>query len=176
MARTPQVPDESVAAAVELREAAKTITEYRRAITAILIAHENNNFTAEEIGNILGVSRATVFADLSIIRNLDDSNPILISPGSGGRHNSYLTTDQEDLFLKNWEQEAKDGHILSIPKLHTSFNELIGTEVSKTTVYRMLHRHGWRKIQPDTKHPKGDPVAQEDFKKNSRFIWVKLVD
>lgn len=25
--------------------------------------------------------------------------------------------------------------------------------------------HGWRKVQPDTKHPKSDPVAQEEFKK-----------
>ncbi|MBU1568309.1 MAG: winged helix-turn-helix domain-containing protein [Proteobacteria bacterium] len=29
---------------------------------------------------------------------------------------------------------------------------------------RLLARHGWRKVQPDTKHPKSDPVAQEDFK------------
>ena len=63
MARTPQVPDESVAAAVELREAAKTIAEYRRAVAAIMFAHENNKFSAEEIGDILGVSRATIFAE-----------------------------------------------------------------------------------------------------------------
>ena len=176
MARTPQAPDESVAAAVELREAAKTIAEYRRAVAAIMFAHENNKFSAEEIGDILGVSRATIFADLSSIRNLDNSNTVIASPGSGGRHNSYLSHDQEALFLSNWDEEAKNGHILSIPKLHDSFNKLIGSNVSKTTVYRMLHRHGWRKIQPDTKHPKVDPIAQEEFKKNSRFIWGKLAD
>lgn len=134
MARTPQVPDESVAAAVELREAAKSIPDYRRAIATLLFAHENNNLTAEEIANLFGVSRATIFANLSIIRNLDNSSPVSLLTGSGGRHNSYLSHEQEALFLKNWGQKSKDGLILSIPILHASFNELISDEVSKTTV------------------------------------------
>lgn len=174
MARTPQVPVESVEKAVELRDGAQTIAEFRRAIATLLYAHKSNNFTAEEISNILGVSRATLFTDLSKVKSSAESSTQSKSPGSGGRHNSYLTIDQESLFLSTWEKEVINGHILSIPKLHGSFNELIGAEVSKTTVYRMLHRHGWRKIQPDTKHPKADPIAQEDFKKNSPYIWAKL--
>lgn len=29
----------------------------------------------------------------------------------------------------------------------------------------MLARHGWRKIAPDTTHPKGDLLVREDWKK-----------
>ena len=35
-----------------------------------------------------------------------------------------------------------------------------------------LERHGWRKIAPDTRHPKSDPRVQEEWKKNSRKIWL----
>lgn len=38
-------------------------------------------------------------------------------------------------------------------------------------VYRLLARRGWRKVAPDTKHPKSDPLAQEDWKKNCRKNW-----
>jgi len=36
--------------------------------------------------------------------------------------------------------------------------------------YRLLARHGWRKIQPGTKHPKSDPVLQGELKKISEEV------
>ncbi|MDR0250284.1 MAG: winged helix-turn-helix domain-containing protein [Burkholderiales bacterium] len=36
-----------------------------------------------------------------------------------------------------------------------------------SSVYNLLHRHGWRKLAPDKRHPKSDPQAQEEWKKNS---------
>ncbi len=37
----------------------------------------------------------------------------------------------------------------------------------------LLARHGWRKIAPDTTHPKGDLLVREDWKKNSPGCRVK---
>ena len=34
-------------------------------------------------------------------------------------------------------------------------------------MYRLLARHGWRKVAPDTRHPKSDLAVQEEWKKNS---------
>ncbi|WP_173055684.1 winged helix-turn-helix domain-containing protein [Candidatus Nitrotoga sp. AM1P] len=28
-----------------------------------------------------------------------------------------------------------------------------------------MHRHNWRKLAPDKRHPQGNPVAQADWKK-----------
>jgi len=36
--------------------------------------------------------------------------------------------------------------------------------------YRLLARHGWRKNQPGTKHPKSDPVLQDELKKISEEV------
>ena len=38
-------------------------------------------------------------------------------------------------------------------------------------VYRLLARHGWRKVAPDTRHPKSDPLTQELWKKNCPMFW-----
>jgi hypothetical protein len=37
--------------------------------------------------------------------------------------------------------------------------------VSLAYVYRLLHRHGWRKLGPRPRHPKAQPAVQERFKK-----------
>jgi transposase len=47
----------------------------------------------------------------------------------------------------------------------------LGRPVAASVVYRMLARHGWRKVAPDTRHPKSDPLAQEEWKKNSPKRW-----
>ena len=44
----------------------------------------------------------------------------------------------------------------------------LGTKVSKDYAYDLLHRHGWRKIEPEPRHPKSDSETQEEFKKTSR--------
>jgi 5-formyltetrahydrofolate cyclo-ligase len=42
----------------------------------------------------------------------------------------------------------------------------IGHEVDDSTIYRLLNRHGWRKLMPRPRHPQADLQAQTQFKKN----------
>src|SRR4030042_86863 len=49
--------------------------------------------------------------------------------------------------------------------------EKLGRSIPMSTTYRLLARHGWRKVQPDTKHPKSKPVIQEEFKKTPPGLW-----
>ncbi|MDR1084263.1 MAG: winged helix-turn-helix domain-containing protein [Deltaproteobacteria bacterium] len=62
-----------------------------------------------------------------------------------------------------------------MPDLCDEFNSFVGIIVHKSTFCRMLARHGWRKIKPDTRHPHSDSVTKEEFKKkHSKFKWIKL--
>ena len=45
--------------------------------------------------------------------------------------------------------------------------------IAASVVCKLLARHGWRKVAPDTRHPQNDPKVQEDWKKNSRGSWAK---
>ncbi|WP_235179993.1 winged helix-turn-helix domain-containing protein [Acidithiobacillus thiooxidans] len=37
-----------------------------------------------------------------------------------------------------------------------------------STIYRMLARHGWQKLAPDTYHPQGDKERREVWEKTAR--------
>jgi transposase len=95
----------------------------------------------------------------------------------GGRRRQTMTLEEEKEFLVPWIEQAKVGGVLTVPPLHQALEKRIGHPVSPSTMYRLLARHGWRKVQPDTYHPKSDPQAQEDFKKNfetSSWKWFPL--
>ncbi|MDR1084686.1 MAG: winged helix-turn-helix domain-containing protein [Deltaproteobacteria bacterium] len=42
----------------------------------------------------------------------------------------------------------------------------MGRVTPRSAFYKFLNRHNWRKVLPDTRHPKRDPLLQEEFKKN----------
>lgn len=83
----------------------------------------------------------------------------------GGRNISYFTLEQEKVFLAEFEAQGKQGKILEVSQIHVALQQKIGLKIPLSTTYRMLHRHGWRKLAPRPKHPKGDKEAQEAFKK-----------
>jgi hypothetical protein len=82
-----------------------------------------------------------------------------------------MTWKEEERFLAPWVEQAKAGRMLVVSSLRAAFAQNVGRPVAATVVYRMLERHGWRKVAPDTRHPSADPKAQEDWKKNSRKCW-----
>ena len=61
--------------------------------------------------------------------------------------------------------------MLVVSPLRAALAQKLGRAVTHSVVYRMLARHGWRKVAPDTRHPKSDPAAQEEWKKNSPKLW-----
>jgi len=70
-------------------------------------------------------------------------------------------------------QHLRIGH--DAAKLPVTFREIrkqaldvrLGRKVALASAYNLLHRHGWRKLAPDKRHPKADVAAQEAWKKNS---------
>ena len=48
----------------------------------------------------------------------------------------------------------KKGQILSVNEIKKIFDEEIGKETYTSYIYRLLHRKGYRKIMPRSKHPK----------------------
>jgi transposase len=83
----------------------------------------------------------------------------------GGRNNAYMPRQEEEEFLRPFTERAPSGGIVEVQEIHKAFEARVGERVPKSTIYRLLHRHGWRKIIPRKKHPKSDPLAQEEVKK-----------
>jgi hypothetical protein len=165
MARPVQIRIEDVQKAKQLRDQATTITEYRKALAVILPAELH--IDADQTAELLGTSRRTVFRDRDRIRNQDDTAKSLW----GGRRHCAMTIEEEREFLNQWIETATTGGILTVPPIHAALVKRLGRDIPMSTTYRLLARHGWRKVQPDTKHPKSDPALQDEFKKNFLKRW-----
>jgi transposase len=79
----------------------------------------------------------------------------------------YLRWEEEDAFLERYKQQALMGQVATIREIKENLESRLGHRVHKTTVYRMLKRHGWRKVAPRPFHVKADREEQEVFKKTS---------
>ena len=165
MARTVSISSEEIMNARQLRDRATTPRELRMALSVLLLAEAG--LEASQAAEILGISERTLFRNRDAVRNRDRRQ----KRSWGGRRHCSMTIEEEREFLGRWTALAARGGVLSVPPIHAALVETLGRPIPMSTTYRLLARHGWRKVQPDTKHPKSDPSAQEMFKKNFPRRW-----
>lgn len=127
--------------------------------------------TLEQTAALLGVGRATVNRLQQGLRRRCGEPGEPDAAGHGGRRHALMTTEEERQFLLPWAQGASTGNMLVVSPLRAALSQRLGRRVSASVVYRMLARHGWRKVAPDTRHPKSNPQEQEDWKKNCPKSW-----
>ena len=120
--------------------------------------------TLDETAALLGVGRASVSRRQAWFRQRGNRRKVWPRKW-GGRRRALLTAAEEKAFLEPWAKQAKEGRMPVVSALHAAFAQSVGRPVAATVVYRMLERHGWRKVAPDTRHPKADLKAQSAWKK-----------
>ena len=120
---------------------------------------------ADEIALHTGVSPTTVHR---IIARYNRLGPTAIEQSTkGGRHHEYLTIEQERAFLQPFFARAERGEIATAEQIHQAFEAEVQHEVHIDTIYRLLHRHGWRKLAPRARHPKANQQEQDAFQKKT---------
>jgi len=123
------------------------------------------NMSAQKVADAIGWSVHSVHQIQS--QYFNKGNIIFGGPGRGGRRNENLTFKEEKTLLIPFLKTAEKGNILIVSEIQKAYEQKIEKRVPASTVYRMLTRHGWRKIAPRPSHPKADVMAQEAFKKTS---------
>lgn len=119
---------------------------------------------AKEISEITGYTIGTV-QDMISSYNKKGIAQFLYKKRPGN-HRKLPISDEQEL-LSTFEETAENGSILVVSDIHKAYETKAGTTVSLATVYNMLHRNGWRKIMPRSKHPqKANDEAIEAYKKN----------
>jgi transposase len=169
MARPRKINYELVNKAKEIVGLCHDMIELRKAQAILLPAILGA--TLEQTASILGASRASV----PRLQNRFRHNQKVTEPPKGrwgGRRRSLMTIEEEKKFLVPWEEQAKSGGILVVSVIRAALAQQLGRPVRPSVVYRLLERHGWRKVAPDTHHPKSDPKIQEEWKKNFRKKWL----
>jgi transposase len=135
--------------------------EYQR-IQCVLIRATLGS-SATQIAQLLGWSTATVHVLHS--RWAKEGDAIFDLRGRGGRRHQYLSPEQEQALLAPFVERAQAGGMLTTAEIQQAYQEHTGKAVAPSTIYRLLARHGWRKVVPRPRHPKADVAAQAAFKK-----------
>ena len=76
----------------------------------------------------------------------------------GGRRKGHLTLKEEAAFLDTFAEQSTDGRIHTINALKKAYESRIGKRVNKTTIYRLLERHGWGGVATRIHWPRRMPL------------------
>lgn len=171
MARTFKGCD-AIKGAYSQRDEAKTVQAYRQALAVLLPLEEG--LSLGQTAKVLGLSRGAT----SRTRNQFLAQARGQAQTSESRYKKVLPQRQakEAAVLDEVLASAAEGGVVVVPPLKALVEAKLGRKICLATLYNMLHRHGWRKLAPDTKHPKGSVQAGEDWKKNSATSWKKFAN
>ena len=169
MARPRKIDPDMVAKARLVVTQTKDIESLRMAQAVLLPAV--GNLTLQQTARVLGVGRATV-ARLQHRFRQQGGADLQPHPRWGGRRQALLSVEKEQAFLSGWKARAERGELVVVSPLQAALSEQLGRPVRASVVYRLLERHGWRKVAPDTRHPKSDAAVQAEWKKKHyRKTW-----
>jgi transposase len=168
MSRPRRIDARLVAKAQALVAQATDVSQLRAAQAILLPALAN--LTLEQTATALGVGRASVHR---LQQRFRDNLKTAQRPQKawGGRRRALMSLEEEKAFLQPWTEQARDAGVLVVSPLRAALAEKLDRKVTSSVVYRLLTRHGWRKVAPDTRHPKSDLAAQAEWKKNFRKRW-----
>ena len=122
-----------------------------------------NGWSRQQISEATGYAKYTV-RDIQLAY-LHHGEQALVRRKIPKEKNQYLKRTQEAAFLHGFHQSALEGELVSTRDIKNAFESRVGKQVAHSTIYRLLHRNGWRKITPRPKHPKSDAHERERFKK-----------
>jgi len=137
--------------------------EYRR-IQCVHLGLLHPQMSAKQIGDIALFSESRVWA---IHADYRKGGLAALADSQGGRYREYMSLDEEVKFLEPFEQKSQAGALAVVGEVKKAYETKVGKEVHESTIYRLLAKHGFRKIVPYKRHKKADVQAQEAFKKTS---------
>lgn len=82
-------------------------------------------------------------------------------------HHRKMTESEEARILEKCGELALQGKVLTVADIRQVFEEELGEKTVTSYVYRVLKRHGWRKVMPRSKHPK---AASEEEQNSSKKL------
>lgn len=148
-----------------LLSAAKKKSDFQR-IQCVWLRAELK-MKAPGISRITGLKPATVrkiWADF-----LRDGETALFEKKRGGRRNCHLTKEEEVLFLEPFFKKIAQGTPLEVAEIKEAYENHVGKEVPKSTIYRMVGRHGWKKKTGKASRP----ADKKEQRTSMHEYWIE---
>ena len=155
--------------AAEIKEVRKTITDKKvdRRLYAVQLRGEG--LTNDEIAQKLDTSDKMVSQWVSAYINNGGIAALLPKERIGMHRN--LSIEEEKEFLSAYTKQAEAGQIIDLNELKAAYIEKVGHSIGGSQIYRMLERHGWRKVMPRSKHPQ--KASNEAIEASKKLVKCK---
>ena len=87
----------------------------------------------------------------------------------GNRRN--MSIEEEAAILEPFRKRAEAGMLVEVSEIKAAYQKEVDHPISEAQIYYVLHRHGWRKIMPRSRHPKkaGEEVIETSKKLTKKF-------
>ena len=154
------IKEEQVAEIERARKQNKDKNVEKR-LKALLLHAESKK--REEIAEKTGFAKSYISELVSKYCN-KGIEAIVENKYGGNRRN--MSFSEEEAFLAKYKKLAEQGQIIEVGAIKKAYEEKVGHTIGKGQIYRVLERHGWRKVMPRSKHPnKASDEAIEASKK-----------
>jgi len=157
------IPESRIEEIKEFRSKHCSKAEFRRFLCVWL--RIDSGMSAVEIASAVKLNAHTVrmvqrrFIEFGIVSFADKK--------MGRKTPPRMTFQEEEAFLGKFIGAAENASLLVAREIKAAWEKQLGCTVHKTTLYRMLKRHGWRKVVPRPRHPKRNQEAVDAFKKGA---------
>ena len=74
-------------------------------------------------------------------------------PKVGGRIRENMSFEEEAALLEQFKAKAEKGQLVETGEIKEAYDKAIGHKSGSGQIYFVLHRHGWSKKMPRSKHP-----------------------
>lgn len=103
------------------------------------------------------ISVATGFHEHSItriVRRYKAGGLEAITGNHYGGNRRNMSFAEEEALLAPFKEQAEKGELVEVSVIEAAYREAVGHSIGTSQIYYVLHRHGWRKVMPRSKHPK----------------------
>ena len=76
----------------------------------------------------------------------------------------------EEALLAPFKAQAEAGNLVEISEIKEAYRKAVGHSIGTSQIYYVLHRHGWRKVMPRSRHPK---KADEEVIATSKKLTIE---
>ncbi len=84
-----------------------------------------------------------------------------------GGHHRNMSEEEEKQILEPFQKQAEKGQLVTILEIKQTYEKAVGHPIGGEQIYRVLKRHGWRKIMPRSHHPK--KANEEDIASSKKL-------
>ena len=106
--------------------------------------------TAKEVSEATGFHPASV---TRLVAKYRDHGLEAISGNHYGGNRRNMSVEEEAAILAPFRERAEKGEIIEVKEIKAAYQAAVDHPISVSQIYFVLHRHGWRKVMPRSRHP-----------------------